>query len=190
MVEQSAEELPLEETWTWYAHLMCGSQNYSSSYIKLGSFATVSDFWRYYNNLPLTHIYHGQLFIQGRSVNAFSVFRSNIIPEWEDPANLYGSEWVCREYMNIEDCSSLWQDFLLAAIGEKIPCCNGIRFINKSKSNRTHNLYKVEMWLSSSEKDIKMLENICGHMSKRFAFMLHCDKHQQAIDYYSRRRRP
>ena len=63
----------------------------------ISQFATVEDFWNAWNHIPKP----SQIFYDGkvkkkftnRTVESFSLFKKNIKPEWEDPANRTGAEW-------------------------------------------------------------------------------------------------
>ena len=87
-------DLPLESEWTQYAHYNSGSTNYNDSYITLGKFKTIIQFWNLYNNVPSATLVHTQqLHINSRKIVAYSIFKDSIKPEWEDPINSQGSEW-------------------------------------------------------------------------------------------------
>ena len=145
-----AKELHFEEEWVWYGHHPCGSNTYSKAYIELGRFKTIAAFWQYYNSFPSVEAIHdGTAFCNKGQIVAYSLFRTGIRPEWEDPVNIRGSEWGCRETLNRETFKSLWDAYMLAAIGEHIPHCVGIRAINKS--NRSRLLHKLEVWMDKTD---------------------------------------
>ena len=84
----------------------------------------------------------------------------------------------------------MWYDVLLAAIGENISNCAGVRAINKS--NRLRKLFKIEVWMDTVEHNKvqhtrRELKNVINDDTK-FSLMLHQDKHQQACDYENTRR--
>lgn len=181
-----ANTLLFETRWTWYAHFPSASTNYGISYVALGTFSTVAEFWRMYNHLPcIENVHRGRLRVSGTFVIAYSLFRENVRPEWEDPVNLRGSEWGCRENLDVHRFRELWKMCVLGAIGENIPHCVGIRAINKS--NRTRNLHKIEVWMNCADNRRtqacrKSLSEIVPS-SPRFLFMLHTQKQTQAIEY-------
>ncbi len=150
MEDVDPNQLHLESKWVWYAHFPCISTNYSSSYIEVGSFSTIADFWRLYNNLPcVDHIHRGEVRMQNVPVIAYSLFRENVRPEWEDDVNLHGSEWGCRGILSSDNIEHMWTNLVLAAIGERLSNCVGLRVINKSNKQRV--LHKVEVWMDTCD---------------------------------------
>lgn len=191
-VRALAEECALETPWVWYGHFPCASNNYGSSYMELARFGTVAEFWRCFNHFPsIQRIHDGTLMINNCSVIAFSLFREGVLPEWEDPVNIKGSEWGCRENLDERRFKDLWVDYILGAIGEQIPHCVGIRAINKS--NRTRLLHKVEVWMDATEtrcvQECRRSLNTLNPTSPKFLYMPHQDKQHQAQEYLRKRRR-
>lgn len=180
-----------ETPWVWYGHFPCGSANYGLSYTRLGRFETVAGFWNMYNTLPSIDCVHdGTIRIKGQSVVAYSLFRDGVLPEWEDSRNLTGSEWGCRETL-IKSCfHQLWRNYALAAIGENIPHCVGIRAINKS--NRSRCLHKIEVWMDKIDTpSIQLCRRSLTAIvpsSPRFVHMPHQQKQFQAQEFQKRRR--
>ena len=184
-------QLYFETPWVWYVHFPCGSQNYGSSYTQIGRFATIKEFWELYNHLPsIDSVHDGQLRCNGQPIIAYSIFREGIKPEWEDPVNLTGSEWACRETLDKEKFHILWKDYLLGAIGEHIPHCVGLRAINKSNRNRL--LHKVELWMDKidtpSVQACRRSLTMLVEASPRFVLVPHQEKQYQALEYQKRRR--
>ena len=191
-MDPDPDQLRFETEWSWYVHFPCASTNYGNSYACVGSFSTIADFWRLYNNMPpITEIYNGTIRIKQNAVIAYSLFRGGIKPEWEDPVNLIGSEWGCRETIDCEKFSVLWTELVLGAIGEHIPHCVGIRAINKS--NRQRNMQKIEVWMNKI--DTPSVQECRRSLSKidpsapRFTLMPHQEKQTQAFEYQRRRRK-
>lgn len=189
--ELDPDSLYFETPWVWYGHFPCGSTNYGSSYIQLGRFETIGDFWRLYNFFPsIDSIHDGTVRVQGYPVIAYSLFRDGVRPEWEDPQNIVGSEWGCRETLDKTRFHTLWFEYILGAIGEHIPHCLGIRAINKS--NRTRWLHKIEVWMdatdTSSIQACRRSLTTLVTTSPRFVHMPHQEKQTQALEYQKRRR--
>tara|TARA_B110000046_G_scaffold105808_1_gene113305 strand:- start:114 stop:650 length:537 start_codon:yes stop_codon:yes gene_type:complete len=158
----------------------------------IGTFGNVADFWRHVNNFPSVDAIHdGTIRINGVPVIAYSLFRKGILPEWEDPVNITGSEWGCRESLDAEQFKVLWQSFIVGAIGEQIAHCVGIRAINKS--NRLRHLHKIEVWMDTLDTAAvqecrRSLSNLV-QSTPRFSLMPHQEKQHQAFEYQRRRRR-
>lgn len=191
MSGEDGAELCFETPWVWYGHFPSGSANYGTSYVKLGRFETIKEFWQTYNHFPsIDAIHDGLLCYDGQQIVAYSLFRDGIFPEWEDPQNIIGSEWGCRENLCREKFKQLWHDFMLGAIGENIPHCVGIRAINKS--NRHRSLHKIEIWMNKidvpSIQECRRSLNVLAPNSPRFNHMPHQYKQVQALEYQKRRR--
>lgn len=187
-----ADALFLETPWVLYVHFQCASINYNASYCEIGRVTTVGEFWRLMNHVPdIRQLHHGRVSLEQTRIVAYSLFRDGIKPEWEDPCNIQGSEWGCRENLEVERFAQLWRDYILGAIGEHIPHCNGIRAINKS--NRTRTLHKIEVWMDTSDhaksQACRRALSVLVPQSPKFAHMFHCEKRNQAIEYHRRRRR-
>jgi Eukaryotic initiation factor 4E len=117
--------------------------------------------------------------VDGRSIEAFSIFKKGIRPEWEDAANRSGSELTCRKTFQPDKLDLYWENLVLALIGETIDdgdeIC-GCRVVDKSSvkgkgPNRT--MYKIELWLRSGNAEVadklrlRMIEAITdGETSK------------------------
>lgn len=182
--------LPLSQKWTWYAHYPCGSSNYGSSYVKLGSFETVGDFWSHHNACPKIEAIHGsKVSMKGTPIIAYSIFEGDVLPEWEDPVNLAGSEWGYRANMEVEHFSNLWKTYILGAIGGHIPHCVGVRAINKTTRHRP--MYKVEVWMSKTDtSSVQSCQRSLANLMEtppRLSYIPHQQKQIQAQDYLRRR---
>jgi hypothetical protein len=87
--------------------------------------------------------------VEGRSIEAFSVFKKGIRPEWEDPKNKYGGELVCRKSFSLDMLDQYWDNLVLALIGEIIDDSDevcGCRVVDKSNKKA---IYKLELWLKT-----------------------------------------
>lgn len=101
-----------ENTWTfWFQKEQSGGtfESYQDSLLKLGSFNTIQDFWRWYNNLPPTDSLNMR--------TGFHLMKGNIAPLWEHEDNLAGGTFslrVPKEYTTL-----VWLQLLLATLGEQ-----------------------------------------------------------------------
>ena len=85
----------------------------------------------------------------------------------------------------------MWITFILAAIGEKIDHCVGIRVINKSNKSRT--IHKIETWIDTSlqteiQKTRRDLSMIYPN-SPKLLHVSHEDKRAQAYTYEQRQQK-
>mmetsp|Transcript_21182 Transcript_21182/g.60276 ORF Transcript_21182/g.60276 Transcript_21182/m.60276 type:complete len:213 (-) Transcript_21182:193-831(-) len=154
------EEHPLESAWSFWEHRKGGSTNdYGAKMHRLGDFQTVEDFWRFKNNLPRpSEVFYtnttGMKKLADREIDGFSMFKAGIRPEWEDPANMTGGEFFCRQLMAPQALDDTWEKLLLGLIGETIDPANevcGARIVDKSRGARA--TYRIEMWFRGREKE-------------------------------------
>jgi len=103
----------------WFNRRVQGArtqENYEKNIKKVGSFASVEDFWEHYsfviraNDLPNTSDYH--------------LFKKGIKPMWEDEANKSGGKWILRLRKGL--ASKYWEDLVLAIIGGQFDVGNEI----------------------------------------------------------------
>eukprot|EP00092_Neocalanus_flemingeri_P015781 GFUD01017085.1.p1 GENE.GFUD01017085.1~~GFUD01017085.1.p1 ORF type:complete len:251 (-),score=79.60 GFUD01017085.1:112-864(-) len=103
---------PLPNSWTfWYS---AGKRHLSwkKNQIKVSTVATIEDFWLTYSQvqpascLPIGHTY--------------SVFRADILPDWEDAANREGGRWIlnCAKIERQEMLDTKWMELLFMLMGE------------------------------------------------------------------------
>lgn len=153
--------IPLTSTWTWHAHADSRG-DYGNAVLKLGSFCTVQDFWRYYNNIPTpdrifmgTHILSiPKAFGTGRTVQGFAVFRENVQPAWEDARNANGCDLCARHAFEPETLAAHWKDILLALINEELgDNVVGARLTYKRDRRTSEVVHKIEIWLEDMVTD-------------------------------------
>lgn len=146
--------MPLESVWTWHAHTD-SKTDYGNAVIKLGSFGTVQDFWRYYNNIPTpdgiffgTHVLSlPKVFDTGCTVSGFAVFRNDVQPAWEDERNANGCDLCARPTFAPEQLATHWRDMLLALINEEFgENVVGVRLTYKRDRRTSEIIHKVEIW--------------------------------------------
>ncbi|EFC49685.1 eukaryotic translation initiation factor 4E [Naegleria gruberi] len=98
-----AQKHPLQQSWTlWYHN--------PPQFIQVYTFEYVEDFWSVFNHIkPPTHLETG---------SAYYILKDGIRPEWEDPKNIHGGEWMfpfLRKKCNVNDW---WMNLAMALIGE------------------------------------------------------------------------
>lgn len=185
----------LHTSWTLYAHTQSVSTTYRSAYKQIGKFNTIEDFWKLWNNIPsVVDIYESRVMIQNKHLIAYSLFRDDILPEWEKTNNINGSEWGCREMLSKEIIDNIWKNLVLSCIGENVSNCVGVRYINKC--NKTRNIHKIEVWMNSCTTNktnttlnqIKTIIESIPTTFPKFTLMRHNDKKSQAIEYNAKRK--
>ena len=132
---------PLQNSWTLWEHKQLQkNEEWKNSMREICEFSTVEEFWRFWSFVPRPSevLYDGasRKEVEGRTIDAFSVFKKGIKPEWEDEANRNGSELTCRKSMNLDVLDTYWENLVLGLIGEVIDendeIC-GCRVVDKSK---------------------------------------------------------
>eukprot|EP00092_Neocalanus_flemingeri_P083545 GFUD01104878.1.p1 GENE.GFUD01104878.1~~GFUD01104878.1.p1 ORF type:complete len:250 (-),score=78.58 GFUD01104878.1:112-861(-) len=103
---------PLSHSWTfWYS---AGNRHLSwkKNQIKISTVATIEEFWLTYTQVqPASCLNTG---------HTFSVFRADILPDWEDVANREGGRWIlnCAKTERQEMLDTKWMDLLFMLMGE------------------------------------------------------------------------
>jgi hypothetical protein len=159
-------EHSLEHTWVLWEHASVNDNNNSnwlSNMRKVCEFSSVEEFWKHWLFIPKPSciLFDGQTRkeVAGRTIEAFSIFKKGIRPEWEDVANKNGSEFVARDSFTLDQLDLYWENLVLSLIGgimdnEDKVC--GCRVVDKSPKNKNSHLtvYKIELWLRSVNVDI------------------------------------
>jgi len=175
--------MPLKSAWTWHAHTD-SKTDYGNAVIKMGSFDTVQDFWRYYNNIPTpdriffgTHVLSlPRAFETGCTVNGFAVFRNDVQPAWEDERNANGCDLCARQVFAPQQLTTHWRDLLLALINEELgDNVVGVRLTYKRGRRMSQISHKVEIWLEdlNTESVHPVLASLVP--SVHFEIVLHRD---------------
>lgn len=107
-------EHPLQFPYTfWYSrrspNKQTSSQNYDQNLKNVVTFASVEQFWAYYNHM----LRPGDL--SGHS--DYHLFKDGIRPMWEDSANKEGGKWIVRLKKGL--ASRCWENLVLALLGEQ-----------------------------------------------------------------------
>ena len=127
-----------------------------------------------------------------RMIVAYSIFKQNILPEWEKTNNINGSEWGCREPLSAPLTQTLWRNLVLACIGEQLPHVVGVRYINKC--NRLRVIHKLEVWMNTTsshrvQETFRAITRVLSGVQglPHFTLMRHNEKQAQALEYTKRR---
>jgi translation initiation factor 4E len=112
-VDWQKREIQLESEWTFYFELGqpkgMTKEAYEDNMKTLGSFHTVQDFWRYWNNMAdVTKLPEN---------SNLRLFKYGIRPTWEDVANQRGGKYtiICPK----EDTMPIWMNLVLSVIGSQ-----------------------------------------------------------------------
>ena len=162
--------------WSLYLHYKDLGRFYNDNIEKLMDISDIETFWRTFNNIPKIY----DIFSDGISTKiikrvnatpcAYSFFRNDIFPCWEDPMNTNGFEYSIKNGTNLKKFHSEWMDCILHLIGDQdeiISHINGIRMVDCTKYSSV--LYRMEIWIdnekykSDIEKLIKNEFNLSGY---------------------------
>jgi translation initiation factor 4E len=131
-------------------------EDYSNALKEVSQFSTVEDFWRHWSYLPRpSEVFgdgNGKKIVDGRSIKSFSLFKKGIKPTWEDPLNAAGSELTTIRAFNLEVLDVLWENLILALVGEVIEDSDevcGVRVVDQMKKAKVS--YKLELWLKTQD---------------------------------------
>jgi len=145
------EQYPLQYSWAlWHNGPKKQAQWAKPKYVC--SFATVGQFWRIFNNLSTP---------SSLTVGSdFHLFKDNITPEWEDPANQGGGQW--QIYFEPPDKATLdtnWFHIILTVIGNNFEgldnlICGVVASVRLRKN-------RLQLWIRAQEdKDIRKIGRI------------------------------
>ncbi|KAI4838940.1 eukaryotic translation initiation factor 4E [Plasmodium brasilianum] len=185
--------LLLQYTWVIWEQVSDNkikqSNNYKDYTRPLAKFNSVQKFWQLWNRLPqpsdlLTQRCMKRLSDDGelRIVDALMIFRDNIQPMWEDPANCGGGHFEYKilpkdfPYSQIDE---FWNNLVLAIVGCSLKYYNlitGIRLVDKLSVSRFGHI-RIEIWyttitedttLSNLRKDLE--EHMCNRIDGNHVF--------------------
>jgi hypothetical protein len=147
--ETESSGVPLNTPWTfWLDKTTRGTSaaEYEASLRKLYTVQTVQGFWRVYNNLPKAS--------QLNPRYSYHLMRNTSRPVWEDECNCRGGNW--RMKCGKMDSNNVWQELLLAAIGEQFMNCmaTGDDIVGLSVSVRERDDI-IQIW----NRDSRLSEN-------------------------------
>jgi hypothetical protein len=149
--------MDLKDTWSLYLHYKNLGKLYNDNIEKLIDIPDIKTFWETYNNIPtISEIFSDGIRIKkikrtGATPCAYSFFKRNIFPCWEDPMNNNGFELSIRNNYNFNMFQEQWLNSLLQLISgnEKLDCINGIRIVDCTKGKSV--LYRMEFWVSDEK---------------------------------------
>ena len=197
----------LEATWClWEKYQSTNYQtreNYAQSMQIIYEFGTLDEFaamWKHTSyGHPSTLFFDVQRFMSKRFAleegdeekvaESLLLFRKGVTPEWEDPANKYGSSMVIEfKEATPAEIDEVWKSLVFGIVGNSFPHGErvmGLRFLDRLKK---HQQLKCEVWTSvpgrsscknKEEADVneKLMDDIINHFhklcSKTFSFSVH-----------------
>jgi len=150
---------PVNQKWQiWYWRPNSGHYWHWEDFLQMkSSFTTKDEFWRSYNDL------NGfELGLLGSHFN-YCVFKDDIKPMWEDPANRAGGRWILEfprkwDWKHISNLNEIWLKLLLSITGNNgsyDECfgniCGAVLMIR-------HNINKIAIWTANASNTLLNLQ--------------------------------
>jgi len=168
---------PLQHSWTfWYS---AGNKHVSweQNQIKIATVSTIEDFWFVYKQVqPASCLTPG---------HTYSMFRGDILPDWDHEANKSGGRWMATfpKHERQDLLETRWMEALIMILGEHLGP-TGTRLIKGAEVCVRKKGDRVEVWVGAM--DMSGIVEIGREMRKR----LLCDSkekiqfsiHQEEID--------
>lgn len=147
-VHQDKSPHPLQDRWClWILNPNAGKrekENWCAQLTPVHSFNTVEDFWCMYNHIHAP---------TSRGHADYSIFREGVRPAWEDEIFKKGGRWVLKLPPKYRDLDDMWQQIILAMIGESLDQKFGDYICGAVVSNRARGP-KVALWISERNEEI------------------------------------
>ena len=144
----------LNDKWTLRLHYKDLGNCYNENLEKLMDINDIFTFWQTFNNIPKLH----EIFSDGVNCKkmkrnmatpcAYSFFKNDIDPCWENEKNSNGYEISIRSCKDFSNFHDLWLNILISLIGNQCECyrfVNGVRAVDCTK--RSSVMYRIEIWL-------------------------------------------
>lgn len=134
----AAEDLWLEDVWTWYFHDPSDTRWTLDSYKRLCDTSTVEDFWGMHEALA-QHVTHGMFF----------VMRESVFPCWDDARNINGG--CVSMKVAAPEVPQCWEGLLKRLLGETLAVAdddNGA--VNGVSISPKRGFCIIKLWMSDN----------------------------------------
>ena len=184
----------LHTSWSLWEHQRNTHNNYDKNTCCIGSFSTIQDFWRYYNNYPCpTKIFYTgtnkpKVKNPDREIASLSLFRQGIEPKWEHLENSKGGEFALRNFNNIEDIDKMWEILSVYCIGELFEHSSqitGIRVVDSSIPTNKRVLHRIEIWFKSLQYKDQIEKNFRKLLNIEPFVQVHFKEHSTAVESFA-----
>jgi hypothetical protein len=156
----------LNDKWSLYLQYKDLGTTYSTNLEKLIDITDIKTFWQTFNNVPkIYEIFSDGINIKKMKRNnaspcAYSFFKNDISPRWEDKMNIDGFEFSFRNNFDFELLQSQWTSSIIQIISGCNKDCehiNGIRIVDNSRDGSA--LYRMEFWVNDISNK-KIIEDL------------------------------
>lgn len=145
-------DMKLQSAWDVY-FLRNDVDDWNHRLVYVTTFDTIKGFWAVYQHMKLpSHLPQGC---------DYMIFRSGIVPCWENDDNINGGRWMCEldRAVRNEQLDAKWLETLLAIVGEQLDDSNGQ--INGAVVQSRKKIDRISIWTRDCENDYET-KNI-GH---------------------------
>lgn len=156
----------LADKWSLYLQYKDLGNNYGTNLEKLMDIKDIKTFWQTFNNIPKIY----DIFSDGINTKkikrnngtpcAYSFFKNDISPRWEDDMNINGFEFSFRNNFDFELLQNQWMSSIIQLISgcnDKCDCINGIRIVDNTRDGSV--MYRMEFWVNDI-KNKKMIDEL------------------------------
>jgi len=145
-------DMKLQSSWDVY-FLRNDVDDWKCRLVYVTTFDTIKGFWAIYQHMKLpSHLPQGC---------DYMVFKSGIVPCWENKDNINGGRWMCEldRAVRNDQLDAKWLETLLAIIGEQLDDTN--TQINGAVVQSRKKIDRISIWTRDCENDYET-KNI-GH---------------------------
>jgi len=136
-----------------YAHTQSESATtYGVSYSVVGVINSLEDWGRVWRHCHPTLVGSSRyaVAIRGRRITAWSLFRDDVRPVWEDPSNVGGVTLTLRGTTRDMNAAQLWADLVMDCVrGAEADGVVGVQIVQKP-SRGTMLFLRAEVWVRAN----------------------------------------
>jgi len=167
-----ANRHPLQASWTLWYLTPDKSKDWDERMLKLMTFDTVEDFWACYHHVRLPS--------QLQMGSDYMLFKTGIMPKWEDEQNCKGGKWAMEtDKKGRAFLDSSWLETLLAVIGEGFGDCGDL--VNGVVVQVRRKVDRLQIWTASYED-----EKLTLSIGRQYKSILKLDDQRGRVLQYQR----
>lgn len=161
--DKTGSNINLNNKYVLWAHNINDDNWEISSYKKLCTISTISEFWRLFNNFKKI----------GWKYMHFYLMKSGVVPIWEHPENKNGG--ICSFRVEMDKALEVWED-----VGVRMMCnmiISDHTDINGISISLKHNWGLIKIWNKNNENNIaKLMHNEMKAKYANFSIMYKINK--------------
>ena len=193
-LEPVIPDLAFSYNWTiWEQYEAKFGEDYRDTMAKVAWFGDAVTFWQIWNTIKhsdpknfFSYESNGKMFAThyevggfAKKISSLSLFKTGIVPEWEDVANIKGGEFSLKIRSDETKTKNIWNFLVLDLISGNFPHIDhvcGIRVVDKVRT------IKIELWTDYHHKN-----DFEGHKdqeSRLIQLLQDSEFDSQKIDYF------